>query len=148
MLPSFACGSAPVSLDPLGDEKLQQSDTEMDDRTRFRLAEYVSIAIGFVWLLLLVGAAFVMIGGVRALRAGNSFHLLMALLGEAAIYGVWAGSTYVLARLLTNNTEGYRPWQWGMVPRTEHGKSAQEFNIPLSYAEAKDHFTQPSAVSG
>jgi hypothetical protein len=119
----------------------------MDERTRFKLAGYGSIAVGLAWILLLAGVVFVVVRAVQALRAGEPIKLLLPLLGGAAIYGAWALSTYLLARLLTNNTEGYRPWNWGMVPRTEHGKSAQEFNIPLTYAEAKDHFTEPSRVS-
>ena len=49
-----------------------------------------------------------------------------------------------LARLLTNNSKGYRPWEWGMVARDEAGVSAQKFNIPLTYSEAIESFEEAS----
>ncbi len=66
------------------------------------------------------------------------------LLAAGALYAVWYALTYFTAGLITNNAKGYRPWQWGMVPRNEHGQSARRFDIPLTHSEAFEAFLEPS----
>src|SRR6266542_4393920 len=106
----------------------------MDDRARFKLAGRAVIAAGVLWIILAVLAVLVVLLVIRAVVHRNNLEVLIPVFAAAAIYGVWFLSTSLLARLLTNESKGYRPWRWGMIARTEAGKSAEQFDIPLTYS--------------
>ena len=116
----------------------------MDDRTRFKLAGYGSFAGLLVGVILLATAIFIGVRLVQAVLRGRVLDVFIMLGAAGILYGVWYVTTYLVAGLLTNNTQGYRPWTWGMIPRNEHGASAQEFDIPLTYAEASVAFLDAS----
>jgi hypothetical protein len=118
----------------------------MDDRTRFRVTGYITNAALVGWLLLAAAGVAAIVVGVRSIIQGHYVALRIAILSLAAMYGVWALSTAGTARLLTNNSKGYRPWQYGMVPRNDAGREAQHFNIPLTHAEAAESFVEPATL--
>lgn len=112
----------------------------MNDRTRFKLAGHGMKVSTVLWLCLAAAAISAIVRAVRCALQGRWADAAIMLLAVAACYGIFELSAYVMARLVTNNTKGYRPWTWGMVPRTKEGGSAQEFDIPLTYAQAMDLF--------
>lgn len=116
----------------------------MDDRTRFRVTGYAMKASVVLWICLAIAAVTAVVRAIQCVLDGRWLEFVLMLVAAGGCYGVFELSAYVMARLMTNNTEGYRPWLWGMAPRTEHGRSVQEFDIPLTYAQAMDHFVDSS----
>lgn len=117
----------------------------MDERARFQLAGRATIAALVLWLGLAIGVVVVLILGVRSVLQHSVIQAVLAILAAVAIYVIWLFSTSYMARLLTNDSKGYRPWEWGMVARNEVGRDAQRFNIPLTYTEAKESFVDQAS---
>jgi len=108
----------------------------------FKIASLGLIAIPIVWACLIVGELFVVLDGFRAIIHGRISGVLLSVFYTGVLYALFEAGTWSAAKLMTNNVRGYRPWQWGMVARTDLGRSAQEFDISLSYHEVKNNFEQ------
>ena len=118
----------------------------MKDQRRYALTPIVLGSVGILWAILLVSAGAVVVVAVRAMLHVNALRTVLGLIGLAMLYAMWNFSAGIAARFITNEAEGYRPWLWGMAPASEFGRSAQEFDIPLSFWQVRDNFKSDVAM--
>lgn len=114
----------------------------MNEKFLYRIAPAGLRLMQFAWLVLLVGEAYVVIKGLKAMFAGNGIGLLWAFLTTAVLFGLWCVSNYFGACLVTNFSHGYRPWSWGLRARSEFGTAAEKNDVPLSLAQVLEHFAE------
>lgn len=114
----------------------------MTERTRFKITPAALILIGISWLGLLVAAVFVVVGGFHCFISNDPIGVLIALAEAAFLFGWYYVTATLAGNLITNYIKGYKPWEWGMVARTDAGRATQSLGIGVTFAQVFANFSE------